>query len=148
MYYSVIRAAIKSVLDGLSTAGTIGTVYNGEQNKQSIHTPKFPAVEIVRLPSMATYLDNQTDLTNFVFELRIYSRLVAETNQQDAELIGDAAIDSIVGAFMIKANSHLSGLLEVRIEPIESGSGTHTWNGEQVRRDVITLKCQKLVSLT
>ncbi len=148
MYYATIRAAIKAVLDGLSTAGTIGTVYNGEQNKQSTHLPIFPAVELVRTTSTATFSDNQTDETTFSFEIRVYSQLVAETNQADSELAGDAAIDAIVTAFMLKTNSHLSGLLESRIQPIVTNGGTHTWNGQNVRRDVIVLNCPKLVSLT
>lgn len=148
MYYTSIRAAIKAVLDGLSTAHTIGTVYNGEQNKQSTHLPVFPAVELVRAPSTATFSDNQTDETTFVFEIRIYTQLVAETNQADSELAGDAAIDAIVTAFMLKTNSHLSGLLENRIEPIVTSGGSHTWGGQNVRRDVVILNCPKLVSLT
>ncbi len=146
MYFAPIRAALKAILDGLVTSNDLATVFNGEQNKQASQVPAFPAVELARVNSKTDMLDNRTDETDFVFEIRIFTPIHHELSQGDAEVTAETAIDAVWGALM--ANTHLSGLLENRIRPITSNPGTHTWNGQTVRRDTIVVSCTKLVSLT
>jgi len=146
MYFSSIRAAIKVILDALATGGTVGVVYNGEQNKQAVQPKAWPAVELVRLDSRSDFLDNQTDETDFAFDIRIFTQVHHELSQGDAEVEADTVIDAIWAGIM--GDVHLNGLLENRMRPLVSARGFQTWNGQNVRMDVIKLACTKLVSLT
>ena len=145
MYYVPIRAAIKVILDALVPT-TLKVVFNGEQNKQGTQISAFPAVEIVRVDSRSDFFENRTDETDFNFEIRVYTQIQAETQHGAVEVLAETAIDAIYSALM--ASTHLGGLLENRIRPVVSGRGVLSWNGQNVRMDVIALACTKLVSLS
>lgn len=144
MSFVSIRAAIKTKLDALVTATTLGYVFNGEQNQQSIEIPAWPAAELVRMNTKPDYLTNREDMQTYVFLINIYQQ-IEETNLATVEIAMDAVIDAVMQKFLDDVN--LSGVLDGRISPIENQGSVVSWMGRQVRRDQVLLECPKIKSM-
>jgi hypothetical protein len=142
--WSALRAKIKTILDGLVTAGTIGAVLNGERNPQEVEMTAYPCVEIVRGQTEPDYYENTSDLQVYVFVLQLYYPIPDES-WETAETTMDDKVDAVLAAFM--ADLSLSGSVTGRITPIANGGSVISWNGRFHRRDIITLKCPKAVSM-
>lgn len=142
--FSAIRAKIKNILDALVTAGTIGSVLNGEHNQQGTEITAVPCVEIVRSSTEPEYYENTGDLQNYIFTLYLYYPL-PDDNFHTAEVAMDDKVDAVIAAFL--ADLSLTGTLTGRMTPIANGGSVISWMGKLYRRDVITLKCPKLTSM-
>lgn len=144
MSYVSIRAAIKTKLDDLVTAGTLGYVFNGEQPQQGMEIPAFPCAELVRVQTKPEYFTNREDMQTYVFVINIYQQ-IEETNLGSVEVSMDAVIDAVMQKFLDDVN--LSGVIDGRLHPVENQVAVISWNGRQVRREQIILECPKIKSM-
>lgn len=144
MGWVAIRAKIKDKLDALVTGGTLGSVWNGEQYKPNMDIPAYPAAEIVRLQSEPAYWTNKEDMQAYVFSINLYMPLT-EDNWDEVEIAMDPIVDAVTQAFLDDAS--LGGAADGRIQPIAMAAVQHTWNGKVHRRDMITLKCNKITAM-
>jgi hypothetical protein len=139
-----IRAKIKTKLDGLVTAGTLGCVFNGEQNPQGMEIPAYPAAEIIRGASEPEFFTNREDIQSYVFTIHLFKSLTGD-DWATQELAMDSVVDAVVQAFLSDAS--LTGSVDGRIQPIAIGGSVISWNGKMHRRDSITLKCKKITAM-
>lgn len=144
MAYVAIRAAIKTQLDALVTAGTLGYVFNGEQPQQSVNIPNWPCAELVRVQTQPDNFTNREDMQTYVFVVNIYQQ-IEETNLGDVEVAMDSVVDAVMQKFL--DNVHLGGVIEGRLQPIENQVSVITWQGKQVRREQIILRCPKIKAM-
>lgn len=143
MSWVSIRAKINTLLNTLVPA-TLGIVLNGEQFQEKDEISAWPAAEIVRMGTDPTYLDNRSDLQVYLFEIRLYQQLQA-MQTASVETSMDAVVDTVMTTFL--NDVHLTGTLEPRMTPIAMDPGVISWNGQNVRRDVIRLRCPKITSM-
>lgn len=144
MGWVAIRAKIKTKLDALVTAGTLGSVWNGEQYKPNMDIPAYPAAEIVRLQSEPTYFTNKEDMQAYVFSINLYTPLT-DDGWDLAEIAMDSVVDAVTQAFLDDVS--LTGSVDGRIQPMAMAAVQHTWNGKTCRRDMILLKCNKITAM-
>jgi|CXWL01.1.fsa_nt_gi hypothetical protein len=144
MSWVSIRAKVNTLLNTLVPA-TLGLVLNGEQFQEKDEISAWPAAEIVRLGTEPTYLDNRSDLQVYLFEIRLYQQLQA-MQTASVETSMDAVVDTVMTTFL--NDIHLTGSLEPRMQPIAGTPSVISWNGQSVRRDIITLRCPKITSMT
>lgn len=143
MSYSTIRAAIKTKLDALVTSGSLGYVFNGEQNASNVNIPRWPSAELTRMQTAPEYFTNKEDMQWYVFMINIYQQ-IEETNLGSVEVAMDSVIDAVMQKFLDDVN--LSGVLDGRIRPVENQASVISWQGRQVRREQIVLRCPKIKS--
>lgn len=144
MSYVAIRAGIKTKLDALVTTGTLGSVYNGEQNAQSVEHVAFPAAELTRLQTAPEYFTNREDMQWYVFVINLY-QMIEETNLGEVEVAMDSVVDAVMQKFLDDVN--LSGVLDGRLQPVENQASILAWQGKTVRREQIMLRCPKIKSM-
>lgn len=142
--FSALRAKIKTILDALVTAGTLGSVMNGEVNPMDAELTATPCAEIVRTSTEPELFDNVSDLQNYIFTINLYYPLPDDA-YQTAEIAMDNVVDAVLQAFL--ADVGLTGSLTGRMQPIVNGGSVIAWKGKMYRRDVVTLKCPKMVSM-
>lgn len=133
-----VRAAIKAKLDTLVPA-TLGCVLNGEQDKQSVEIPVWPAAELMRVQTDPDYLDNKDDMQSYVFAVNLYYPREG-SDSATVEIFMDAIIDAVMQAFLDDAT--LGGVVNARILPIPNLPGYDTLAGQACRRDSIFLRCR------
>ena len=143
MGWVAIRAKIKTKLDGLVTA-TLGCVFNGEQYKQGMDIPAYPAAEIVRMQSEPEFFTNREDIQGYVFAVNLYYPLTGD-DWDTVEIAMDSVVDAVMQAFLDDAS--LTGSVDGRIQPMVMSAASHTWNGKLHRRDQIILKCNKITAM-
>lgn len=144
MSYVAIRAAIKTKLDALVTAGTLGKVFNGEQNSQTVEISAFPAAELMRVQTAPENFTNREDMQWYVFHVNIYQRL-EETNHAAVEVALDSVLDAVMQKFLDDVN--LGGVLDGRLRPVESQTTVISWMGQPCRREQIVLRCPKIKAM-
>lgn len=144
MSWVSIRAAIKTKLDALVTAGTLGVVYNGEQFQQAVELSAWPAAELVRTGSEPDYFTNREDMQSYVFAINLY-QLLNDSDHGMVETSMDSVVDAVMQKFLDDVN--LGGVADGRIEPIQSAPSVIAWQGRSVRRDQIILKCRKIKAM-
>lgn len=144
MGWSALRAAIKTKLDGLVTAGTLGYVFNGEKNPQNLEVSAYPAAMIIREQSEPEFFTNREDIQGYMFTIHLFMPLTAD-DWDVQEIAMDDPIDAVVQAFLNDAS--LGGVADGRIQPIVMQSGKVSWNGIMHRRDTIVLKCKKITAM-
>ena len=143
MAYVAIRAAIKAKLDAL-VPGTLKCVFNGEQSTQAAEIPSWPAAELVRVQSQPDYETNREDMQTYVFVINLYMPL-EETNWGAVEVAMDSVVDAVMQNFL--DDVHLGGVIEGRLAPIENQVSVVSWQGRQVRREQILLRCPKIKAM-
>lgn len=139
-----LRAKIKTKLDGLVTAGTIGSVFNGEQNPQLVDIAAYPCVEIVRMGTNPEYFTNREDIQGYVFHLRVYQQQPDDAFDT-AEIALDDTVDALIQAFLNDAN--LTGTADARVTPIQLSPSVISWNGKMHRRETIVLVCRVITAM-
>lgn len=144
MGWSALRAKIKTKLDSLVTAGTLGYVFNGEQNPQNIEVPAYPAAMIIREQSEPEFFTNREDLQGYMFTIHLLMPLTAD-NWDTQEIAMDTVMDAVVQVFLDDAS--LGGTADGRVQPIPMQAGQVSWNGIMHRRDTIVLKCRKITAM-
>lgn len=144
MGWSAIRTAIKTQLDALATAGTLGAVMNGEQFQQATDITGWPAAEIIRVSSEPDYFTNREDMQSYVFAINLYQQ-IHETDNATVECSMDSVVDAVIQKFLDNVN--LGGVSDGRIEPIQAAPSVIAWQGKSVRRDQIMLKCRKITAM-
>lgn len=144
MSYVSIRAAIKTKLDALVVATTLGCVFNGEQPPQAVEIPAWPAAELTRIQTNPEYFTNREDMQWYVFLINLYQQ-IEETNTGTVEVAMDAVVDAVMQKFLDDVS--LSGVLDGRLQPVENQASVVAWMGRQCRRDQIMLRCPKIKAM-
>ena len=144
MSWTSVRAKIKTKLDGLVTAGTLGSVLNGEQNPQKVEISAYPAAEIVRMNTDPEYLTNREDIQNYTFAINLYKPLT-DDDYATVEIAMDSVVDAVLTAFLNDAS--LTGTVDARLMPIPNNASAITWNGILHRRDIILLRCRVIKAM-
>ncbi|MFA6006936.1 MAG: hypothetical protein WC764_04415 [Candidatus Paceibacterota bacterium] len=144
MGWSAIRAKIKTKLDGLVTSGSLGSVYNGEQNPQNVEFSAYPAAVIIRTQSEPEFFTNREDIQTYIFTINVYQQIVGD-DWHTQEIALDDPIDAVIQAFLNDAS--LTGSVDGRIQPIANGGSVISWNGKMHRLETITLRCKKITAM-
>jgi hypothetical protein len=125
----------------------IDEITNNAQTIQAVYRTKstfagFPAVVVLPSDSDSDFGTTQDDRYTFVFRVKIYYPITAESEQDTVEEALEDALDELIGIF--KVRNVLAGACDW-VMPVPFTWGEETVGEGVYRTASITLKCVKYI---
>lgn len=139
-----IKTQIRSVLDTLVTAGSLGCVLeiDASKNPLTMDIPSYPAAFLGMPASASAYETNRANQRTYTFNILIMQQVVKLEDARSIETLGDEILDAFDNV------PTLNGAADVAVEPSYSEAEPVSTADKTWVAFVVTIKARALKDLT